>query len=233
MLKKLQKDRLRPVLFFGQLRWLLLVLALEILAFTTPLVEWVARPLLVPPRLRHADAIVVLGSGVLTGGHPTPWAEERVRYGVTLLHQGYAPRIIFSGGQTRMVFVPWEMLQWWLTGNHAQLEAETYAVFAEEALHVPSGLLFMEDRSHTTYENGLWTSRLLQHKAWKHILLVTSPTHMQRALGVFRALGIEADPAPVPHSLLYSAGPTHRFDSWTAVLHEYIGLAYYRLMGRI
>lgn len=215
-------------------RWWLLILALEVGALTTPAVEWAALPLIVSPRLQQADAIVVLGSGVSPGGYPAPWAEERIRYGVHLYRQGYAPRLIFSGGRTHPVYTaPLQLLEWWITGNYAQLEAETYTVFAQERLKMPRRVLELEDRSHTTYENGLWTARLLRRAGWNHVLLVTSPTHMRRALGVFTRLGVRADPAPVPNSLLYGSSPWHRFESWRGLFHEYLGLAYYRVRGRL
>lgn len=212
---------------------LLLALALEVAALTTPAVEWAARLLLVEPRLGPADAIVVLGSGVLPGGRPTPWAEERVRHGVHLFRRGLAPRIILSGGRTSpQPLAPLNLLEWWATGNHAQLEAESYAVFAQEALRVPRQALVLEDLSHTTWENGLYTARLLRRHGWRRVLLVTSPTHMRRGLGVFRALDVEAAPAPVPDSHLYSPAPGDRFRAWRALCHELIGLPYYLLRGR-
>ncbi|MBV8061973.1 MAG: YdcF family protein [Nevskia sp.] len=217
-----------------RLRLLLALLALEGLAFATPLVEWVAWPLRVPAQLHSVDAIVVLGSGVLPGGRPPPWAEERIRYGAQLYRAGYAPRIVFSGGMTgRSRYEPLGMLQWWVTGNYPQLEAESYAVFAQDELGLPPWTLVLEDQSHTTYENATRTASLLRRRGWRRVLLVTSPMHMRRALATFARLGVAADPAPVIASRLYSPVPADRYEAWRAVLHEYLGLLDYWLTGRI
>ena len=71
------------------------------------------------------------------------------------------------------------------------------------------------------------------------VILVTSASHMHRALGEFRAAGIEATPAPAeyraagrsdsPWSLLPSAGALDKFER---AAYEYLGLLAMRLAGR-
>ena len=71
------------------------------------------------------------------------------------------------------------------------------------------------------------------------VILVTSASHMHRALGEFRAAGIEATPAPAeyraagrsysPWSLLPSAGALDKFER---TAYEYLGLLAMRLAGR-
>jgi uncharacterized SAM-binding protein YcdF (DUF218 family) len=73
----------------------------------------------------------------------------------------------------------------------------------------------------------------------QRIFLVTSAGHMRRAVGVFRRQGIEPIPAPTDYQLPKDA----RHASWTTsavhlqasdlAIHEYLGLAWYRLTDRI
>ena len=70
-------------------------------------------------------------------------------------------------------------------------------------------------------------------------VLVTSAGHMPRAMGVFRKQGIECLPAPVEFYTTYALGlfdylpsPRNLVLSDLAV-HEYLGLLWYRLQGRL
>jgi uncharacterized SAM-binding protein YcdF (DUF218 family) len=73
------------------------------------------------------------------------------------------------------------------------------------------------------------------------VLLVTSAFHMPRSVGCFRAAGIEPRPYPVdvrswaPRSFrdAFSADLSGNLDRADFALHEWIGLAYYRVQGRI
>jgi uncharacterized SAM-binding protein YcdF (DUF218 family) len=68
---------------------------------------------------------------------------------------------------------------------------------------------------------------------------VTSAGHMRRAIGVFRKNGMNPIPAPTDYQLPGNA----RYASWTTspihlaasdlAVHEYIGLAWYRLTNRL
>lgn len=68
------------------------------------------------------------------------------------------------------------------------------------------------------------------------ILLVTSAFHMRRAIACFEAVGLKVIPYPVDHRLSARYGLPKVLQNLSMVddaLHEWIGLAYYRLMGRI
>lgn len=73
----------------------------------------------------------------------------------------------------------------------------------------------------------------------ERFFLVTSAGHMRRALGVFRKQGMQAIPAPtdyqLPKNFLYAsmhATPMHLRMSELAI-HEYVGILWYRLSGKI
>lgn len=90
-----------------------------------------------------------------------------------------------------------------------------------------------------TCTNALGIARRLGTRAKP--LLVTSAFHMPRAMGCFRAAGIEPIPYPVDYvngeriRLFDGSTPDPALNAWRTdvALHEYVGLAYYRLEGRI
>lgn len=71
----------------------------------------------------------------------------------------------------------------------------------------------------------------------RHPLLVTSASHMPRAVACFRKAGIEPRPYPVDYNLVRAGrsratsmpANLRRLDT---ALHEWVGLLYYRLSGR-
>lgn len=99
--------------------------------------------------------------------------------------------------------------------------------------------LIPESASRNTWENALFTKELLQPQPGQRWLVVTSASHMPRAMAVFRKVGFPVEPWPVDYR---TAGPG---DAWTLfeapteglkrlelAVHEWIGLIAYRLMGR-
>jgi uncharacterized SAM-binding protein YcdF (DUF218 family) len=61
---------------------------------------------------------------------------------------------------------------------------------------VPENAILLEIESRTTYENAVFSKRLLEANGLEEIRLVPSALHMPRALATFRSLGITAIPAP-------------------------------------
>jgi uncharacterized SAM-binding protein YcdF (DUF218 family) len=101
---------------------------------------------------------------------------------------------------------------------------------------VPAAAVRVETRSRNTYEN-LAFSRALAAAHGEHLWLVTSALHMRRALAVAHKLGL----SPRPYACDYRAIPLLHWYAWlpdlggagmfSEALHEWIGLAYYRLKG--
>jgi uncharacterized SAM-binding protein YcdF (DUF218 family) len=71
---------------------------------------------------------------------------------------------------------------------------------------------------------------VLRARGVASILLVTSMLHMRRAKLCFEKQGLRVSPAPVPR---IEGEPPERASMLAQALHEYIGLAYYRLRGWI
>jgi uncharacterized SAM-binding protein YcdF (DUF218 family) len=105
------------------------------------------------------------------------------------------------------------------------------------SLGIPEGKIIVEAESRTTFEN---IEKLRNFPLRRPFVLVTSASHMPRAVTVFNALGEQPLPAPCdvrglweahdPSSYLPSA---EALAASTSAVYEYLGLAWYRLCGRL
>ncbi|EDN67963.1 Protein of unknown function DUF218 [Beggiatoa sp. PS] len=176
------------------------------------------------------QAIVVIG-GCLESAKPPRRtfnvgdAGDRVIHAARLYHAGKAPLILVSGGT-----LPWRKVP---------PEADAMRAFLEE-LGVPTKAVMSEPDSITTYENALFSKKLLDNKGIHKILLVTSAFHMRRSAAVFRKVGFEVIPAPTdfrvvknPPSLFDYLPDVRYLHQTTIAIKEYIGLEYYALKQRL
>lgn len=105
----------------------------------------------------------------------------------------------------------------------ASPEDEAYAQEQEFA----KDRLVIEPNAKNTFENALFSRRLLAPESRDRWLIVTSAVHMPRAMGAFREAGFAALPWPVFDRPTIAADVTHR------TLHEVFGLLEYWILGRI
>jgi len=92
---------------------------------------------------------------------------------------------------------------------------------------VATEVMIKEAKSSNTYENAVYTKRVLRQRGIKgEIILVTSPYHMRRQ-------GFKVLPAPVKESEIYRFGFYQNLRNIRLLLHEFLGLAYYYCLGRI
>ncbi|MDO8730209.1 MAG: YdcF family protein [Candidatus Omnitrophota bacterium] len=190
---------------------------LAILCFS-PLYQFFAVPLVLSNPLTRSDAIVVLGGGVDEYGEPTESTLERVHYGVGLYKEAFAPKLIFSTGVTDLF-------------SEAQVMRRLALSWG-----VPTEDIVMEEDSRNSYENVLYTHRLLLEKGWQRPIVVSSPYHMRRVALVYEKAFPEEDPlyAPVRPSVFYqTTSPLHRFRQVLALIREYLALGWYWMRGRI
>ena len=97
---------------------------------------------------------------------------------------------------------------------------------------VPREDIVAEWQSTTTRENGIETARLIQGMPGKKVLL-TSDFHMYRALRVFRKLGIDVTPMPIPDVLKASEHWNGRISGFQTMTAETAKIIYYKLHGWI
>ncbi|HYE87794.1 MAG TPA: ElyC/SanA/YdcF family protein [Vicinamibacterales bacterium] len=192
-------------------------IAIYLLLFHTPLLWWVAAPLKISEPPVAADAIVVFAGGVGESGKAGGGFQERVSQAITLYKAGFAPRVIFSSGY---VFTMHEA-----------------AVMKSVAVDngVPEQAILLEERAATTFENVVYSNRILLNNGWKRILLVSSPYHMRRAMLTWRKVSPEVTvtPTPVPQSEFYTHSWGASLEQIRGIVHEYAAIVSYWWNGRI
>ena len=111
-------------------------------------------------------------------------AADRVWHAARLYRAGKAPWILLSGGVDLSLAL--------------ESEAKSMAGFIED-LGVSSSALILEEESRTTNENASFSAALLREKHMKHILLVTSALHMERAKRLFDKQGLQVEAIPTDY----------------------------------
>jgi uncharacterized SAM-binding protein YcdF (DUF218 family) len=178
----------------------------------------------------NADAIVVLAAGTARRDASQPEDEPRestylrCAYASWLYQHWRALPVVASGGAMEQA-----------GPSHAAVMAK---VLAEQG--VPPAMIWLEDRSRSTYENAVYSAGLLRAKGIRRIALVTEAQHMLRAEACFRRQGMEVLPAPCCYRTLQFHGHwTWFFPDARAIAynednaHEWAGLAWYKLSGKI
>ena len=106
---------------------------------------------------------------------------------------------------------------------------------------LPLGLqdrVIYERESRNTYENAVFTAKLIGEQKERPWLLVTSAFHMPRSVGVFQRQGINVKPFPVDHRSISPEKQGIHFDladnlsGLKMALREWIGLFAYWLTGK-
>ncbi|MGM0437020.1 MAG: YdcF family protein [Bacillota bacterium] len=117
-------------------------------------------------------------------------------------------------------------------------EAEIASKWLKE-MEVPDERIIKEEQARTTYENGLYVKKWMKNNNVDNIYLVTSAIHMPRSSAVFSNFNIDFTPVVSGYSY------NHKL-SWLdylpnrgaltanlAALHEWLGLIWYKINGRI
>ena len=167
-------------------------------------------PLLMPDTAGPADAIVVMGAGVVGPCTPNLNGMRRVLLGIRLWRAGRAPRLFFTGGRA----------------PEGCATAESMARTARE-LGVPGSSIGVETASRSTRENAVLSAPLLRQRGVTRLLVVTDQLHMARSSAVFEAEGFRVERASVP---IYE-GHINNVDMLASGVREAMALTYYRLRG--
>ncbi|KAA0684737.1 YdcF family protein [Azospirillum brasilense] len=208
-----------------------------VIVMVTPIASWVALPLeerFPRPELpERVDGIIMLGGAVnppITRDRGEPSvndAAERVLGFAELIRRYPQARAVFTGGSGR------------LAGQDALDLREDLAVRgALRQVGIDPDRVTYENESRNTWENALFSQRLVRPKPEETWVLVTSAMHMPRSVGIFRQVGWEVIPYPVDYRTRFGGRPFVRFefdkqiDALQDPVREWIGLVAYRLMGR-
>ena len=209
------------------------MLAVFMIIGVLPVVDWVLRPLEehVPqsPLPPHVDGIVVLGGSeqaVIAEARNRPElnnAADRLVEFVGLARQYPQARLIYSGGG----------IHWGRTTlNEADIARRVFILLGLE----PDRVEF-DSQSRNTAENAQFSKALAQPKDGEVWLLITSASHMPRALNAFQTVSWPVLPYPVD----YRTGRRHGFSldfrplgnllTLDGAIREWVGLIAYRLLG--
>lgn len=179
------------------------------------------------PAQIQGDVIILLGGGYydqaadLTGiGFPTGDMAGRLITAARLQRQLGLPIILSSGQVSR----------------HTQAGARIDQRILMD-LGVPATHLYAETLSRDTAENALYSKKICEREGYTRPILVTSAVHLPRAVGLFKAAGLDVLPVPAYRRTWDDHEFTWR--SWlpsasalrttSDALHEYLGILYYRL----
>lgn len=183
------------------------------------------------PAAPAGDVIIVLGGGIidhvpdLTGtAVPSPRTMGRVVAAVRLYQRLRLPIIVSGGGGAE---------------DGAVAEAPVVKRFLQD-LGVPASMIILEDRARDTQENARFSAVICRRHGFTRPIVLTSAYHLKRARRAFEAVGLPAVLFPA-----YFASSADRPVTWrdwlpqakalftaSSALHEYLGLLYYRLVGR-
>ena len=181
--------------------------------------------------VQPADAIVVLsgifGPPVEEGILPNvSGSVERLEGGIRLFQQGSGQWLVFTGGR-----IPWDPRRT-LEGERLRAEAIRRGV--------PAAKILVSREVGDTADEAQAIAELARERGWKRITLVTSASHMPRAMRLFRWAGVPVLPFPVDYQIDVN-GPLTLLDFLPSALalarteialRECYGIAFYALTGR-
>jgi uncharacterized SAM-binding protein YcdF (DUF218 family) len=183
----------------------------------TPLTRGAAEGLVRRDALERADAVLVLGSRLQKDGEPTASALSRLLHGLELVRQGWAPRLILPE-----LHEP--------AARYAPVARRRMATLAVEAELVTIGPVGR------TRDEAVFASRLCRERGLCRLLVVTSPTHSRRACAALEREGLRVVSSPAIETRFdveTLERPEERLPAFGSVVHERLGLLYYRRRGWI
>ena len=120
----------------------------------------IAEYLIVNDQLCDSDVIIVPSGNC---------QNLRIEYAVKVFEKGYAPKILLCG--------------------ELALQKETGINLAKKyitSLGVPESSILLEEESQSTFENALFSKRIIQEKGYKSTIIVTYPVHTRRTKRIFK-----------------------------------------------
>lgn len=150
---------------------------------------------------------------------------ERVTVAAAIAHRYPGAAIMVSNGSNNRI------------DDDDPLGYAEYRVF--EDLGIDRERIIYERHSSDTYENAWMGKEVADPKAGDRWVLVTSASHLPRAVGAFRKAGFDVLPFPVDYrttipeaNVRFFARPSEGLEMMDLAVKEWIGLVYYWLLGR-
>ncbi|MEW9670290.1 YdcF family protein [Ammoniphilus sp. 3BR4] len=126
-----------------------------------------------------SDCAIVLGAAVWDG-RPSPAMRERLDVALGLYQKGMTDRIIVSGG----------------IGQGEVSEAQVMRDYLVQK-GVPGEAIWLEDRSTSTWENLVFSQKIMSDQGLHSAIVVTHGFHTYRALKMAGDLGLSVTAEPV------------------------------------
>lgn len=157
-------------------RQVLLVLLLFILAVELPIITagYLTQP-------EPGDVIIVLGAKLIDS-KPSTMLRLRLEEGLRLYRLGYAPTFIVSGarGKDEEITEASAMKQYLI--NHGVEEEH----------------IFIEDQSFNTYQNLVYSQKIMKQQGLNKAIIVSNSSHIRRALVLAHNLQMNATASAAP-----------------------------------
>jgi len=187
-----------------------------------------------PSKISYSQLIgvIVLGGGVDEGLVPKERNDaslhevaERFTKAVEIYRKNPRVFILFSGGSGFIY-----KQRGWSDSDNAR------KFFIDQGVREEN--LIIENQSKNTFENAVFSRRILEDKKGNWVL-ITSASHMARSFMVFKKNGIILEPISVDYKTGTSQIFWLTFDFykavklWKILLHEIIGIVYYKFTDKI
>ena len=179
---------------------------ITVLVMATPIVTWWALAYSGSLDQPKGDVLILLAAAKDDRGGISFSSYWRARHALLAWQTGGFKKIVISGGEGPGIL------------NFLIVEG------------VPREAIVAEWRSHSTRENAIETAKLIQDMPGKKVLL-TSDFHIYRAVRVFRKLGVDVTPMPVPDVLRATEHWDGRFPAFQIMVVETAKIIYYGLRG--
>jgi len=152
-------------------------------------------------------------------------ANDRLMQAIDLYKKGKIKKIFISGGSGNLFY-------------NEKKEADILKAFLIN-ISVPDSDIIIENKSKNTYENALFSAKILKQKKSKNLLLITSSLHIYRAKKCFEKVGLKVDIFPADYyneelsfESIFIPKP-EILTAWTKLFHEIFGIIAYKIAGYI
>nr|WP_319398606.1 YdcF family protein [uncultured Carboxylicivirga sp.] len=155
-------------------------------------------------------------------------AADRLLNALPILFLNPDNKIVLSGGSANIYF--------------DETPESAYIINYLKSINISKDKILVEDKSRNTYENALFTTKLLQDSHLEQpIILVTSAFHMYRANACFNKQGMKVIPYPTQplrsltplKPLDYFTPSLNTLNTWPTLIKEWVGIIIYKIRSYV
>ncbi len=217
-------------------RWMAVLAMLGLIApIVVPIDRWLLEPLerrfsAPDPMPQRIDGIILLGGAqrpTLTAYWEQPElnaSAETLTTFLALARRYPTAKLVFSGGSGDIF-------------RQDLSEEQTVRLFLKQQGFDETRVQY-ENKSRNTYENALFSHRLVEPRLNETWLMITNARTVPRAMGVFRKVGWNVTPMPADHTVVPNGEWQPQFNlalGFAAInegLHEWLGMIAYYFSGK-